>query len=195
MVRWRPKSVERAIADIREFHRVGRQSREDFRGQLPHGGSKKVARSAGMNLDQYEKSRFFAREYTIDEMEDLCDRISNGGFPVGVSHLIRLFWLPQDRRERFLLKTIQEKWSCRRLGAAIQQAKRKPRRHSGRPPTVRDRAEAIRKFSILCEQWKRLSLAIRRAGVTLPPKLRLPMRRRDSTLKKFYELLQRYRKM
>jgi hypothetical protein len=124
-------------------------------------------------------------------------------FPVGVSHLIRLFWLPQDRRERFLLKTIQEKWSCRRLGAAIQQAKRKPRRHSGRPPSVRDAAEGLQKLRTLCEQWRRLYRVVRgtgggedegATGVLLPPKLEDPMRRCDSAIAEFYESLRRYRK-
>ena len=203
MARWRGKTVDRAIADIREFHRVGCQSLEEFPDRLPQGRSKKVARSRAMNLDQLDKARAFAREFTVRKLKDLCDQIEKGGFPVGVSHVIRLFWLPRNWREKFLRNTIREKWSCRRLGTAIQLATGR-RRHSGRPPSVRDAAEGLQKLRTLCEQWRRLYRVVRgtggredegATGVLLPPKLEDPMRRCDSAIEEFYKLLRRFRKM
>jgi hypothetical protein len=203
MPRWRGKTAERAISDIREFHRVGRQSLKTFPDRLPHGRSKRLARFEGMNnVDQLEKARAFAKDFTLREMEDMCAEITNGKFPVGVSHLIRLLWLPKNRRWKFLRDTIQGRWSCRRLGAAIQLAIGR-RRRAGRPPSVRDAAEGLQKLRTLCEQWRRLYRVVRgtggredegATGVLLPPKLEDPMRRCDSAIEEFYESLRRYRK-
>ncbi|MGD0461598.1 MAG: hypothetical protein ABSB74_03825 [Tepidisphaeraceae bacterium] len=201
----RGKTVAQATAEIRDFYEIGRGSLEEFSDRFPLGNAEKAAAKARMNSDRLRKARMFAREFSKPELIRLCREIDYGGFPIGVQHVVRLMWLPANRRWKFLRQTIEEKLSCRQLATVIQQATgRRPR--TGRMPRVKDRAEAIQKLLRLCEEWRRLNKAILGTNKShengdgsivesLPPSLDGPMRRCDLAIQRLYRMLGRFRKV
>jgi hypothetical protein len=193
------KSMAWALSQIRGFHEMGRKSLKEFPGHFSGGKGKAQADKLGLTLDYLEKSRLFAREFSKPELNRLCREIEAGGFPIGGQHLVRLMRLPANRRWTFLDRTIQHRWSCRRLASAILE--QTGRRRTGRTPMVRDREEARQKFLVLCEQWKRLYAVIRedKTGdgtivVVLPPSVDRLIRRCDRAIQKLDKALRRFRK-
>lgn len=201
----RGRTVAEAIADIRKFREIGRQSLKEFPDRFPQGNAEKAASDAGMNSDRLRKARVFAREFSKQELIRLCREIETGGVPVGVQHVVRLLRLPANRRWKFLRQTIERKWSCQQLTTAIQQATgRRPR--TGRMPTVRDGPEAVQKLLRHCEEWTRLYKVILGTSKShengdgsivesLPPRLDGPIRQCDQAIQKLYSALRRFRKV
>ncbi|MGD0462134.1 MAG: hypothetical protein ABSB74_06570 [Tepidisphaeraceae bacterium] len=199
------KTVKQAIDEIGAFHEIGRWTLRDFPDHSSGGKGKSLAAKLGMTLDHLEKSRVFYTQFSELELNRLYREIELDGFPVGVQHIVRLLRLPKNRRWKFLRETIEQKWSCRQLASAIQQATgRRPR--TGRTPTVKDRAEAVQKLLRLCEEWQRLYKVILGSGKShengdgtiveaLPPSLNEPIRQCDEAIQRLYRTLGRFRKV
>ena len=194
------KTLTKAIAEIRAFREMGLWSLGDFPGKFSGGKGTAQAKKLGLTFEQLAKGRSFAKEFSRLELNRLCREIEAGGFPLGVQHVVRMLRLPANRRWKFLRETIQNRWSCRDLTAAIQRAMG-GRRRAGRTPSVRDRDEAIQKFLILCEQWRRLRAVLGQDETgdgtmleILPRSLNGPIRRCDQAIEKLYGALGRFRK-
>jgi hypothetical protein len=194
------KTLTKAIAEIRAFREMGLWSLEDFPGKFSGGKGMAQAKKLGVTSEQLAKGRSFAKESSEADLSRLCGEIEAGGFPVAPQHIVRLLRLPSNRRWKFLRETIQNRWSCRDLTAAIQRAMG-GRRRAGRTPRVTDRREAIQKLLVLCEQWQRLRAVLGQdetgdGTITemLPRSLNAPIRQCDQAMAKLYGALGRFRK-
>lgn len=192
------KTVSQAIADIRDFHDKGRQIFKLDRDRLPGVKAGDLVAAVNVNnLDMMEKARLFAQQYSAEDLHELCRRIKSGGFPLGVQHIVRLLRLPDKQRPKYLDQTIRKKWSCRALGAAIQNATgRQP--HAGRRIRVLDRTDALGRLIAECYHWRRLIIAITATGdgrkhsiaATLPETVQLHLEQCDRKIATLHRGLQ-----
>lgn len=196
MAHRRGGTAKAAIDDIRGFHRIGLRSLEAFPDRLPAGQGQKVGKTVGLNRDMIEKARRFAQEFFRHDVNAFCREIKQGGFPLGVQHIVRLMRVKgQRQRWRFLRRTINNQWSCRDLATTIQQRTgRRPR--AGRTPVVGSAGDAVQKLLSICEQWRRLHGVImdnRNGDQAIGLKLSLAVRNRletcDTALDQLYKRL------
>lgn len=178
------RRLKSALDQVRRFHAAGRASLSDHPDRIAYGR----AASAGVDGflgEMLSKARAFADErtgYTDVELERLLAACRAHGFPMGVSHVIKLISVTTpdgraDRRRRLALQTaaIRERWSRRRLEEEIRQRLGVRRPLAGRrvrPP--RDAGDALYRLSQFCGHWRRLVGAIAPSAPDGPEPPELP---------------------
>lgn len=153
------KSVEEAVQQIKDFHKLGCQLEESH---YKRGEIKRQAKEKNLTVEFARKACQFARSYTQPKLKDLCLSIrttqskdSFRGSIFGRSHVLYLLRVPEDRRDKIQELSINEGWSIdtfqheigRRFG--YQRVGGRTRRVPGSAVGVLEQIEKM------CEQWRR----------------------------------------
>ena len=168
-------------AENASLKRLERLERTDV---LRHGTKKETfqveADKLGINVDTVAKMRRLAEQYTLEQIEVLCEKIILHASTFGPSHFLILLRM-QNRKQRHILgrQAIRDCWSTSQLERAIQAAKaaegKSRSQGSGRKPKVPDDPmEALIALQALCKKfnnWCEVALG------QLPQDVQLPVKR------------------
>ena len=151
----------RAVASLREFHRMGAEARKRApnTGVYSPGVSIQLAAKYGISRGLVDKARAFAVMYDEADLEELCGLRNSQGMPLVRGHVIHLLSI-KDRRQRraFQRKAIQHDWSVRQLVAEIRKRFGKSGKGGRKPPKPESLSDALQQIVRLSEpllRWYR----------------------------------------
>lgn len=133
--------VTAAIKQLREIHRIGRQSlrKRPYRetgDQVDHDGE---AAAHSLNPETLYKIRVFAdprRGYTRDELDKLCQLCQDQGRALGFTAVIQFLAVPRDQRLAFQQQAIAERWSVARIRLERLRLVGRRRSEGGKQPRI-----------------------------------------------------------
>jgi hypothetical protein len=149
------------ITALKRFYAIGRKSLDKYPGGVGYGGMDEEAARHGLSAELLRKARSLADVYTREDLDAACELADQKGFPLGVSHVIRLLTVEKSARTRLQKKMIEQGWSKRQLDAEIRKRFGNRNPTAGRrPPTPETAEDAYYAITRLCEQWERLMAAL-----------------------------------
>ncbi len=115
-----------AEAQLRAYHALGREVLARIKdGPLDAATLRALHEETGQGFDNLRKARVFARVYTQQQLDALCNLRTLRGMPLPWRHVQQLLKLPPgERRDALQRKAAERGWGLEELAAAIP---RKPR--------------------------------------------------------------------
>jgi hypothetical protein len=175
------KRLDRAIDELRRWHRIGARSLA-WRAWPGRPGAESVADEAARLGVSPEKLRLLQRfadpdtGFSAEQFERFCGECRRKGRVPGISKVLRLASVRRwGERKRLLQGLLREGWGFRRLETEMA-ARLGRRRHSGgrRPRVADDRPGVLAQLDGLAERWVRWEheLSTRPVREELPPEVR-----------------------
>lgn len=178
-----PKKVEAAVDALRRFWKTGRDSWKRVAATVPskkspgrkaeyeqqevepaytHGHKLAMLRAeagrVGFNYDTLKKAWKAGKEYTQEQIDELCELVVEHEARFGATHLLRLLAI-EDRevRDEMARSAMRGRWGVMRLERAIRAVNGR-REHVGKRPHIPDdQQELLNAIVSLCEKWVRFS--------------------------------------
>jgi hypothetical protein len=151
------------------------------------------AKRAGIGTDTLAKARRLAREYTKQEICDLCADVKKHCVPFSQTHMLRLLAVkPRSPRDRLIKQAITHGWTVRQLERAAQGLRGSRRPHVGRRPQLpNDETELVMALEALCLRWRRWTEAAR---PRLPVHLHKPLDAAAKAVRRLQRMTQHLQK-
>jgi hypothetical protein len=189
------KSLERALDELRRWHRIGTRSLKRRPGPERPAAESVADEAARLGVSP-EKLRLLQRfadpdtGLSTEQFEEFCDECRRRGRVPGISKVLRLGSVPRwGDRKKLLQKLLREGWGFRRLETEMAARLGRRRQSGGRRPRVADdRAGVLAQLEGLAGRWVRWEqeLSTRPVREELPPEVRKgieKVRRAVSTLR------------
>lgn len=151
--------VTEALTRLQQYRKIGPEavSRERKTGTYSPGLAKELAAELKTSEANVQKAWQFAKDYSDDEFDELCELRTADGKPISWGHVTKLLSVTDKRSRRALQRrAAKEGWSARALEREIRRKQPEKRSHGGgklAKPTSRD--ELLREVLAKCEQWRR----------------------------------------
>lgn len=146
---------------LRQFHELGKkvlaadkQSKPLAGGKRRRGVARRFMKTRGLQRDQVDKARQFAKMYTDHDLKELCSLQSeDGSRRITKSHVIRLLAVRSKRtRAKLAKQVVRYGWCVQRLGQEVTKSGKSSRggRRPKRPATV---DEALGQIERMAQRW------------------------------------------
>ena len=175
--------AEQAAKNLLAFWKIGKESwrkvdpdkkRKGDEVEYAHGHKLDLlhaeAERTGLNHDTLSKGWKLGREYSREQIDELCDLVIEHRARFSGTHLTRLLAVEnREKRDALARTAIEKHWGVTTLERKIQASKGIRRALVGNKPLIpTTRGELLMALGSLCDKWDRWCSA---AGTKLPSEL------------------------
>ena len=156
-------AVRQRLDGLLHFYRVGTQSNRRHPGRVPQAVMEQEAQRCKLSPELVRKARQFAASYSHQEVIGLVAQCRRHNHALGRGHMIRLLTVPREQRNALQQLALEQRWGWLKLDDEILKRFGLRLRGGGRRRQVPAGAkDACYQIGRLCDQWRRLSRALRR---------------------------------
>ena len=160
------QQIKAACAELRRYHSIGTASNREM-PKRKYGGIKAQCKKRGINENYLHKSRKFAREYSPERLEKLCERCVQGRYPLRWSQILIILGVKDKDRDKLVHRAIENRWTFQSLRREIRRFRGTSKSRAGRPVLIavdRQPGLALQRMQEQCEMFNKLIDALKKKG-------------------------------